>query len=423
MNGPVVNPSAAYNVNLRHLNVFLSVAAKGGISSAAESLYRVSSAVTRTISELERSVGVALFDRRPRGVLLNGFGTAVLERTKRIEIEFTALRDELALKGIDRINDPRSLFNVAFNGRRLAVIAGLADGHNMPAIARQFSITQPAVSLAVKAFEARLGTSLFHRSAKGVTPTQIGEIVAFRSKRILAELRHAASDIAALQGTLVGQITVGALPLCRTLILPSAIAALVKRHPQLRVLTVESPYEALVASLRSGDIDVVVGALRPVEGSGDLQQEPLFVDRLSLIVRAGHPIATKKLSFKQLHEASWALSRRGSPARELLEKAFRAAGQPCPFPAVETGDLALLRGLLQESDMVTAISAEQLHYEIKAGSLIELDFALTGTARDIGLAQRAGARASPGTLALLGEIRAVVGRHTPPASIVERAAR
>ena len=73
--------------------------------------------------------------------------------------------------------------------------------------------------------------------------------------------------------------------------------------------------------------------------------------------------------------------------------------------------------------MVTAISAEQLHYEIKAGTLIELDFALTGTARDIGLAQRAGARASPGTLALMGEIRAVVGRHTPPASIVERAAR
>jgi len=75
---------------------------------------------------------------------------------------------------------------------------------------------------------------------------------------------------------------------------------------------------------------------------------------------------------------------------------------------VETGDLALLRGLLQASDMLTAISAQQLHYEIEAGTLVVLDFPLEATQRTIGVAQRDGALASPCALALIEEIRALV---------------
>ncbi len=57
-------------------------------------------------------------------------------------------------------------------------------------------------------------------------------------------------------------MNVGALPLGRTQILPLAIASLLARHPRLHVATVESPYDALAASLRSGDIDFILGALR-----------------------------------------------------------------------------------------------------------------------------------------------------------------
>jgi len=68
--------------------------------------------------------------------------------------------------------------------------------------------------------------------------------------------------------------------------------------------------------------------------------------------------------------------------------------------------------------MVTAISAEQLHYEIKAGDLVELDFPLEDTSRDIGVAIRAGALPSPGTIALLDDIRTVVRRHTRPEHLI-----
>lgn len=43
------------------------------------------------------------------------------------------------------------------------------------------------------------------------------------------------------------------------------------------------------------------------------------------------------------------------------------------------------RMLLLQSDMVTAISAHQLHYEIEAGSLVVLDFPLDKTQRQLGV--------------------------------------
>jgi len=402
--------SVALGINLRHLRAFSAVASAGSIAAAAEALFRVASAVTRSILDLEAALGRPLFDRRSRGMALNAYGELVLVRAIRIEREFEEARTQLVARGgIDGTADVHSLFTSILNGRRLAVIASLAEKRNMPAVAREFGITQPAISSALKDLESGLGIALFNRNARGLSATPAGEIVAFYFKRVLSELRHIGPDIAASEGTLQGSITVGALPLGRTQILPLAIASLFARHPRLHVSTVESPYDALAASLRSGDIDFILGALRSAGEAKDLQQEPLFEDRISVIARAGHPLArAKRIDFRMLREASWTLSRHGSPSRELLERFFSDARQAPPLPAVETGDLAVLRGLLLESDMLTAISAHQLRYEIRDGSLVVLDFPLEETRRQIGLTQRMGAFPSPGARALMDEIGKVV---------------
>jgi LysR family transcriptional regulator of gallate degradation len=402
----------ALQINLRHLQAFSAVAATGSVTQAAESLFRVASAVTRAVAELEASLGVALFERKARGMLMNAYGEAVRARAQRVEQEFAAACQELAngdAAGSHAPMEARSLLASMFSGRRLALFASLSELHNMPAVAAAFGVTQPALSALVRELEARTGRVLFTRTARGVTPTRAGSHLAFRCKRALAELRSIGSDLAALRGAVEGSVAVGALPLSRTLILPSAIAALVARHPRLRVSTVESPYEALAAALRSGDIDFIIGALRLPEDAKDLVQTALFEDRISLIVRAGHPLAKRsRIGRPALQRAQWVLSRPGSPSRELLERAFREAGHAAPVPAVETGDLALLRGLLLRSDMVTAISAHQLHYEIETGALVVLPYPLESTRRRIGLTQRANALPSPAAMALMEAVRQTV---------------
>jgi LysR family transcriptional regulator of gallate degradation len=398
-------------INLRQLRALSAVAAAGSVSKAAPRLFRVSSAVAHAISELEAALGVPLFERRTRGMVTTAYGDCVLTRARRIEGELEEARARLIAAGVGAEHDIRAAFASILNGRRLAVLASLAEERSMAVVAREFAITQPAISLTVKALEAELGVALFDRTARGMTPTPAGEIVALHCRRVLAELRHIVPDLAAIEHRLEGHITVGALPLARTQILPMAIAGLLARHPQLHVATVESPYEALASSLRSGDVDFILGALRGPARAPDLVEEPLFGDRISVIARAGHPLIHQHpVDIAALERAMWTLPRRGAPARELFERAFVELGHTPVTPSVETGDLAVLRGILLASDMLTAISPHQLHYEIRDGSLAALDFPLEGTLRTIGLSQRAGALASPGATALMDEIRAVVSR-------------
>src|SRR5438045_7603596 len=65
-------------------------------------------------------------------------------------------------------------------------------------------ITQPAVSIAVRHLEDSIGIALFERTARGMMPTPAGAALALRVKRALAEIRHAAADIASLRGITQG---------------------------------------------------------------------------------------------------------------------------------------------------------------------------------------------------------------------------
>jgi len=71
---------------------------------------------------------------------------------------------------------------------------------------------------------------------------------------------------------------------------------------------------------------------------------------------------------------------------------------------VETSDLAVMRGVLVNSDLLTAISPRQLSYELRAGLLKVLPFPLPDTRREIGVTQRSDSVASPGAKILIEEI-------------------
>ena len=81
-------------MNLHHLKVFLAVAEAGSISAGAEQLHISQPAVTREIRDLEASLGLQLFERRPRGVQLTEGGERLRHYAQRIfALEQAAERD------------------------------------------------------------------------------------------------------------------------------------------------------------------------------------------------------------------------------------------------------------------------------------------------------------------------------------------
>ena len=393
-------------VSLRHLHAFSAVAAAGGIRRSSESLFRASSAVTRSVAALEAALDVRLFERKGRGMLLTAAGDTVRVRADRIDAELREVRED-ALRLRERGGAKVGGIDALLNERRLRAAALLAEAHHMPSVALALGTSQSAVSQAIAHLEDTLGQPLFLRTAHGMVPTDAGRRWIERFERVLAELHHIPEDLAALAGVVQGTVTIGALPLARSQVLPLAICAVLARHPRLRVRSLESPYDELTAGLLSGRIDFIVGALRPAPDAAFVST-PLLADSSALIARAGHPLAGRtQLGLDDLAGYPWALSRAGSPLRESLEQFFRRQGREPPLPAVETGDLALLRGLLLASDMLTALSAHQLHHEVRTGQLVVLPFGMPGMERSIGVTTRKGAHLAPGARALMEEIEKV----------------
>jgi LysR family transcriptional regulator of gallate degradation len=390
-------------VSLRHLHAFTAVADAGGIRRSSESLYRASSAVARSVAALEKSLDTQLFERKGRGMLLTAAGEVVRLRADRIEAELRDVRDD-AVRLRDRTGSKVGSIEALLNERRLLAAALLAEVHYMPSVAQTMGTSQSAVSQAIARLEDMLGQPLFLRTAHGMVPTDCGRRWIEHFERVLAELRHIPEDIAALAGVVQGMVTIGALPLARSQLLPMAIASVLRKHPRLRIRSLESPYDELTANLLSGRVDFIVGALRTTVGDAFVSQV-LLEDKAALVARAGHPLDGRaSLDIRELAAYPWVLSRAESPLRALIEQFFERQGETPPTPAVETGDLALLRGLLLESDMLTVLSAHQLHHEVRTGQLAVLPFEMPGMERNIGVTTRRGAHLSPGARALLAEI-------------------
>jgi LysR family transcriptional regulator of gallate degradation len=393
---------------IKHLHVFLTVCHEGKVTGAATVLRRTQSSVSRSVHEIERSLGVPLFERHGRGMLPTEFGKALLARTERAFGELESARTELREKEPGRRLRPAGIFAFAINELRLDVLQAFELRTRVNHVARQLGVSQPAVSQAIRDIEAAAGAPVFNRNVSGVGLAPGGETLLLHVKRALSELRVAQAEIGALKGELQGLVTVGALPFARPYMLPSAVARLLAEHPGLRVSTVEGPFEALVSRLRSGDIDFVVGVLRPYELHPELEREELYVQDMAVFARAGHPLARRRrLALKDLAGASWILARTKTPTRNVIAALFERHGLSPPSVAVESSDLTFIQNLLMRSDLLTATSQHLFYRQEASGNLVKLRIALPGTSRPVGILRRTSDHASPGAKLLMQCVREV----------------
>lgn len=90
-------------MTLRQLEVFLAIVRARSYRQAAEALHASQPALSQHIRELEGELGVRLFDRLTRGVILTEAGRLLEERAKRVFATLTDVRDVLGeLQGLQR---------------------------------------------------------------------------------------------------------------------------------------------------------------------------------------------------------------------------------------------------------------------------------------------------------------------------------
>lgn len=371
-----------FDLNLRHLRAVATIVDRGSMNAAAEAVSLSQPALTQGLAKLERQLGVALFDRHADGVTATDHGMIVAERARAAIAHLAqGARAGRSARGFAR---PEQLMT----STQLRAFLALADAGSFVAAAEATGLSQPAIHRAVRDLEQLLGMALADRRGRGIVLNPAARRLARGVRLAAGEIAAAITEVRRDAGE-GGRIVVGAMPLSRAQLLPGAITALLRIAPAATIDVVEGSWRELVEPLRDGVIDLMIGALRDPAPAG-LDQRHVFVDRLAVIARPGHPLAGTAPDIDTLARYPWIVGREGTPLRDYWSALF--AGRPEPSAPIDCGSVMTIRGILIDSDFLTLLSPDQVALELTGGVLTTIGQPFDGATRSIGVTTRSGWR-------------------------------
>ena len=177
--------------------------------------------------------------------------------------------------------------------RELRIFLVLADELHFGRTAERLSISQPAVSEAVRVLESRLGVKVFDRTSRRVRLTPAGEALRRSLVPALAGLDQALAQTSELSGAVHGLLRVGFVLTTEGPALSRLIAAFQARYPGCEVRLQEVEIFDAYRALRRGDIDVLCNWLAVDEP--DLVAGTAFAHyERALVVAATHRLARQQ---------------------------------------------------------------------------------------------------------------------------------
>ncbi|WP_115512459.1 LysR substrate-binding domain-containing protein [Xanthomonas arboricola] len=174
--------------------------------------------------------------------------------------------------------------------RHLRVIEALDRQKSLLRASRVLNVTQPALTRALQEIEEIVGAPLFERHSRGVRPNAMGEVLVQTAHVVLGQLRRAQDTFEGLLQDDALTITVGALPVAASGLLPSVLAALYRAEPTLRVRLLHGRTDELLPKLAGNEVDLVVGRLYPLARYDALVRKVLYQDPIALVARSDHPL-------------------------------------------------------------------------------------------------------------------------------------
>lgn len=204
---------------------------------------------------------------------------------------------------------------------RLVVFRAVAEQLSFRKAAEELYLTQPAVSLQIKALEEDLGVQLFDRSGSRIALTEAGKRLLEFARQSSAMLAEAERAVTALTGEQAGHLSLGASTTIAQYVLPRLLADFCKAHPRVRPSLISGNTEQIVSALEQQQI-----ALAFIEGparSRDVKTEPFVQDELMLVVAAAHEWAERgSITPLELTETRLLMRERGSGTRRVVESAL-----------------------------------------------------------------------------------------------------
>jgi len=220
------------------------------------------------------------------------------------------------------------------------LMAAIEEG-SLRGAARRIGASQPALTKMIRELELELGTTLLHRTSRGVQATAQGKVLYEHALRATRELGQAVDEIHQMNGQMVGDLHISAVPVAVMLLIPELLRTFGLAFPDVRLRVSEELYVAQLQRLRAHEVDITVGGIPDELPPGEFVVEPLIQTTMVPTARTGSPwLQARKLS--DLQKAKWVFT--GAHGDSGYAKIlFESHGLPTPpVGAVVNSTLALL---------------------------------------------------------------------------------
>lgn len=240
--------------------------------------------------------------------------------------------------------------------RHIRFVLAVAEQGTLVRAAESLFVTQPVVTRALAETEEILGTELFVRGPKGVTPTPFGEGFLRDAGVIAARLRDLQRRIDLNALGKGGHLIIGNHLSGSTSVLPQAIAAFKQECPEVRVSIREASPDELVRLLSSGVVDVVVGRLSAQFRDPDFVLEELFREPVCAVARSDHQLfQSPGLTLSSLRDVALILPLPQTALRGEIEWCFAKEHVPLPTNIIETTSILVMRSIVLAGDTIAIL--------------------------------------------------------------------
>ena len=275
--------------------------------------------------------------------------------------------------------------------RQLAAFCAVVERRSFSQAAERLGVTQPAVSLQIRALEKRLGAQLLDRSGRRVEPTEAGWHLYRGAQRMLAlEDQIVAGVAASTEGELGGELVIGASTGRAAIAVPVALCEFQHENPDVRVFLTVSDTHSVVERVAARELELgIVGAARRHRG---VRFEPFFSDQVILACPPGHRFADRTVTLDELRGESLILMQEGAGVRQIIEDGLRRQGVRLRELDVrlELGLQESVRRAVEAGYGVTFISRTAVESDLAAGTLVEARVQGLEATREISLASATG---------------------------------
>ncbi len=270
---------------------------------------------------------------------------------------------------------------------QLEYLLAVANCGSFSQAAEHCFVTQPSLSMQVKALEEELGVVLLDRSKKPVIPTEVGEVVLERVRETLRAYECIRESVAEIRGETAGRLRLGVIPTIAPYLLHKFLPSFVRDYPKVELEISEMMTVDIVEALRRDRLDAAFVAGGTC-GEGITEHE-LFSDRFYAYVSPANPLYERSnIRIEDIDLRDLVILSPGNCMRDQVIELCQAKRSMPSHYSFESGSLDTLMRIVDCTSCLTIVPEMAIEY-IPAERRSQLKTLVKGaTSRKIAVAVR-----------------------------------